>query len=266
MDDFDGSHLKKYLNSADETSTEILAAKPGILLLAGECVELIQGLIQSCEINLAARSLAANSLFVYLAGIRIALSGHPAAVSIPLRTSLESACYALLVVRNESLVNTWLCRHRSEKDLKAQKKAFAAAVPTAAAFIEKIDSDAAMLIKALYEAAIDFGGHPNPRAMQGHVMVNESNDELIDFGCLYGWGTYTGGSLTQCVEFGIAIAVLLAATVEDHPLFRPSSTVLGELMRRKNEFAEQINGSPIQYGEDMYNKLDPVWKPLFKPD
>lgn len=266
MRNFDGSNLHRYLSTADETSDEVKNKQPEILLLASECVDLIHQLIQASETNTVAKSLATNSLFIYMAGIRTALSGHAAAVSIPLRTSLESACYALLVARDERLVEIWQSRHKSETDLKAQKKAFGAAVSSAAAVISEIDDDAATLIKSLYEAAIDFGGHPNPRAMHGHITTNENNGELVDYGCLYGWGRYIGGSLIQCVEFGIAISILIAATVENQPLFLPDSTVFGDLMSLKNHYADQINGSPIQYNQDMYNKLDKPWGPLFKPD
>lgn len=250
--------LYQYLETADATTSEILRTAPEALALVEECDELISNLVVGRErfLGTVTHALALNAHFLYLASVRISLSGHPAATYPTLRTALESACYALLIEKNEQLAGLWQKRHESEEDLRAHKRAFGSAVPQAAKLAGVDDDFIRVYITSLYEAAIDFGGHPNPRAMLGHAVLGD--DETLDeFGCLYPWGKGLCQSLLNCVEFGIAIICLLAAITNGSPLLKPSSAYLHDLAMRKNKCAES-NGLTIHYSEQPYNKLDSV--------
>lgn len=65
-----------------------------------------------------------NAYQLFLAGARMGLSGHPAAVLPLQRTALDSASYGLLLEREPALSEIWANRHRSDADKKACRRAF----------------------------------------------------------------------------------------------------------------------------------------------
>src|SRR5258708_10058835 len=111
-----------------------------------------------------------NAYQLFLAGARIALSGHPAAIFPLMRTALESASYGFLLEQQPALSEIWSNRHRSEADKKACRKTFT--FDRAIAGVNDKAPDIYRLAKEAYEGAIDFGAHPNLRGVFGHITVD----------------------------------------------------------------------------------------------
>ena len=169
-----GNSLHTYLKTADATSESVLGLHPIVLELIERCDDLMAPLVSAGHETLGPVShpLALNAYFLFLASVRTALSGHPAAVHSTLRSALEYACYAFLIVEKEGLAEIWLNRNAGEEGHKAYRKVFNQAVSEAAKAVTKYDPEVESRITALYDAAIDFGGHPNPRSLQAHITSN----------------------------------------------------------------------------------------------
>jgi hypothetical protein len=68
-----------------------------------------------------ASSVALNAFMLVNAGIRIALTGHAAAIFPTLHTALESACYAYRMIENEKLEKMWADRHQNAESAPLSK-------------------------------------------------------------------------------------------------------------------------------------------------
>lgn len=253
-----GIFLHRYLEAANNTSIEVLEQHPIALELIEKCDDLIGPLVSAKQEDLGpvAHPLVLNAYFVYLAAVRTAISGHPAAVHTTLRSALEYACYAFLILEDEALAETWLKRNTDDLGRKAQRKAFNQAVSEAAKIVNKYDPETGSRITALYAAAIDFGGHPNPRSLQAHITSGGAeNGDASVLGCLYPWGQETGRGLLACVEFGIALVSLLVITRTKCPPVQKFDPKLFELMAQKDN-AVRHYGLIVEPGRVTYNDLD----------
>lgn len=157
--------------------------------------------------------LSMNAFMLYLAGIRVALTGHVSAVFPVLRTALESASYSFLMTEDPELVDIWTNRHKSKEGLKLCRRRFSSAVPATAAAINREQPGGGDWILEAYDAAIDFGAHPNIRSVFGHVSFDDDQGDdfhRISLTGLYGRDSWeTKRVLIGCLDFGLAIAVLL---------------------------------------------------------
>lgn len=63
--------------------------------------------------------------------------------------------------------------------------------------------------------------------------------------------------LLVCIEVGQAIAFLVAASAENHPLLNERIDVFQEWMDSKSRMAEELNGEPINYTVQMYSSVLP---------
>ncbi len=99
----------------------------------------------------------------WLAAVRVGMGGQPVEAQPLLRSALEYAGYALHFTRNSSLREVWIRRHDSSEARSASRTSFSMAeVKRAlAAESEKLARD----FNGLYEQTIDFGSHPNERAL-----------------------------------------------------------------------------------------------------
>lgn len=110
-------------------------------------------------------------------------------------------------------------------------------------------------IDALYEGAIDYGAHPNPRSIVRHVTKSEENRRGI--GCLYGLGPEINAGLVACLDFGAGIIYLLRASMKLEPFPEGNDSFLATFIAKKMDCADLLNGSPIEYGDDMWDPFDP---------
>ena len=105
---------------------------------------------------------------------RMAASGQVPETFPLLRSCIEYALYALHINAKPALGEVWMRRHDNEETLRACRTSFkhASVIDT----LKRRDAKLHKTIALLYERTIDFGGHPNERAMTGNVRLTESKD------------------------------------------------------------------------------------------
>lgn len=253
------STLLQYLEIADETAAEVRNSNNEAFLLLEECADHLNKLLRSPlkEADEVVWQLAANSCFVFFSAVRTAISGHPTAIFPLLRTALESACYALVASSDKKAALLWEQRNISKNKKNLHRNSFSPAVSNAIKLVEVDCETMGKYIDALYESAIDYGAHPNPRSIVRHVKKSEENKRDIDMGCLYGLGSEINAGLVACLDFGAGIIYLLRASMKLEPFPGGDDSFLATFITKKMECTDLLNGSPVEYGEDMWEPLDP---------
>jgi len=214
-----GEGLTQYMSLADETAKELL-------LSDDELVKTLQKYDEYFRQNLwphvspaspLSFILFLNAYQMFLAGARMALSGHAVAIFPLLRAALESAAYGLLIEQKPELADIWTNRHRSEADKRACRNTFT--FEKAVIDLKDKAPDIYALAKGIYEAAIDFGAHPNLKGVFGHVSIDESRPDgmtAVRHTSLYGAGHIeTIRSLCACLDFGFVIIGIIAVSAAD---------------------------------------------------
>ncbi|EMK3529561.1 hypothetical protein V8099_003778 [Pseudomonas aeruginosa] len=182
-----------------------------------------------------------NAYQLFLAGLRMALSGHCAAVFPLLRTALESAAYASLMTHKPELQKVWTRRHQGEDEKRACRNAFI--FKNAIELLKERAPDIHELATQAYEGAIDYGAHPNIKGVFGHVSIDDQREDeflALSHTSLYG-ATHieTIRGLCACLDFGFAIISIIAVS---SPEF--SDELLADLSRlneMKNEATERYS-------------------------
>lgn len=254
------STLFQYLQVADDTAAEVLNSNNEAFLLLEEGAEHLSELLRLPldKTDDVVWPLAANACFLFFSAVRTALSGHPTAIFPLLRTSLESACYALVASTDEKAAPLWSQRNKSKNKKNLHRNAFSSAVPRAVKFIEDDCKEMAKYIDALYESSIDYGGHPNPRSIVRHVTKSEDSNSGIGMGCLYGLGPEVNAGLVACLDFSAGIIYLLRLSMKKEPFPEGNDSFLATFIAKKMECTDLLNGSPIEYGEAMWEPFDPT--------
>lgn len=226
--------FEDYFDFADQANQEFLNCDSEFLRTFKIFHEIFSGKILRGENfpNLLPASLAINSYMLYNAGLRIACSGHSAAIFPTLRTALESACYAFLISHNSDLEKIWLSREESPDKKKQCRKHFDRAVNETAKKIVRMEHtgpDIWMLINDCYDEAINFGGHPNERSVVPFLTLKNREDGLIEvehtFLHSHGSQRYSQ-SLIACLDFATVISVVLISCLET-----PSEEVKNEVQK-----------------------------------
>lgn len=115
--------IDSYMAAADETTAELLTSnEPLITALREYDTYFREGLWRQHQPPAVPLVLCMNAYQLFLAGSRMALSGHCAAVFPLLRTALESAAYASLMTRKPELQEVWTHRHQGEAEKKPAAK------------------------------------------------------------------------------------------------------------------------------------------------
>ena len=107
----------------------------------------------------------------YLGACRMVLSGQIAETFVLLRSIIEYSLYALHIHRNPEAGNKWLHRHRDEPAFKAVRKEFT--YSNVSKTLDDLDPSLSQITKRLYEQTIDFGAHPNERALSSSMMISK---------------------------------------------------------------------------------------------
>jgi hypothetical protein len=103
-----------------------------------------------------------------------AMSGQAAECYVQCRSVLEYAAYAVHINRDPSLENVWLNRHQDKAGMKASKKAFQHDAVLAS--VTAANRHAAKRFETIYQCTIDFGGHPNERAVTANMKMIKEPD------------------------------------------------------------------------------------------
>jgi len=153
-----------------------------------------------------------NAYQFFLAGARMALSGHPAAMFPLIRAAMESASYGFLLKQQPALSEIWSNRHRSDADKRACRDTFT--FGRAVAGLGDIAPDIHRLAKEAYEGAIDYGAHPNLKGVVGHVTVDDARPDgmtSVTHTSLYSAGHHeTIRGLCACLDYGFLIISIIA--------------------------------------------------------
>ncbi|MEA9605995.1 hypothetical protein QY702_05900 [Xanthomonas campestris pv. plantaginis] len=204
--------IESYMAAADETTAELLASHDPIVAALREYDTYFrEGLWRQYQPPAVPLVLCMNAYQLFLASSRMALSGHCAAVFPLLRTALESAAYASLIMHKPELQDVWTRRHQGEAEKKACRKAFT--FEKAIGLLKDRAPDIHALAVLGYEGAIDYGAHPNVKGVFGHVSIDDQDDDFfaVSHTSLYG-ATHieTIRGLCACLDFGFAIIGIIA--------------------------------------------------------
>jgi hypothetical protein len=122
-------------------------------------------------------ALLHRSHSAFLASCRLAMSGQATETFPQLRSCLEYALYALHINENPPLAEIWLRRHESNSSLKEVKRNFRH-VDVMKTLVTR---DAALhdILFELYERTIDFGGHPNERAVLSSTSMRDEGESTV---------------------------------------------------------------------------------------
>jgi hypothetical protein len=143
-----------------------------------------------------------------------AMAGQIAETFTQLRSCLEYAAYALHINQTPATGETWLRRHDSEAATKQMKSEFT--VGKVRATIAKLDSKLAGIFADLYERTIDFGAHPNERAVTSSAMVTERlGARILTQLYLHTDGLQLDHGLKTAAQVGVCALMLLKMAFPD---------------------------------------------------
>lgn len=211
--------LQSYVDATNETAKELLDSDSPLVRIALRPYEYFQTVLwaDAKGLNPFVALLSMQAVMLYLAGVRIALGGHFAAIFPTMRTALEAACYAHKISQDNDLASVWLDRHESREAMKACRKHFGSAVSDVVRELEAVAEGNGSWIQEAYDEAIHHGGHPNVKAILQHSRINEADDKaLVSLVGLHGPnGFQTHRGLLAGAEYGLAIAVVLTNTLDE---------------------------------------------------
>src|SRR5262245_14980589 len=124
--------------------------------------------------------LRAHSAF--LAGAHLAMSGQTAETYASLRLCLENGLYGLYLSRNPGSRETWLRRHDSEQARQRVRGEFT--IRNLFDTLRATDNKEAAVAEQLYERCIDYGAHPNERALTVSLK-QETGTDTVEFRVVY---------------------------------------------------------------------------------
>lgn len=113
---------------------------------------------------------------------RLCLSGQVAEAYMVLRGCLESALYGLYVAGDTNRQEIWLQRHVDHASRQHVRNEFTTA--KVLNHLQTIDAKTHDIVRSLYEQTIDYGGHPDERAVLTQIKT-ESTGSRVDFTAEY---------------------------------------------------------------------------------
>ncbi len=127
--------------------------------------------------NALAVFLLHRSHSAFIASCRLAMSGQAAETFPVLRSCLEYGLYALHTTENSDLAVVWLRRHDNDESLRKVRQEFR----HARVMKSLLDRDRELHgdLSRLYERTIDFGAHPNERALSSSATKRIDGDEVV---------------------------------------------------------------------------------------
>lgn len=162
----------------------------------------------------------------YRAACEHAMAGQVTDTFPLLRACLEYAGYALHIHENPELGETWLKRHDDDAMMRKVKQNFT--VAKVRGTIENVSPDSARIFSELYERAIDFGGHPNERAITGSMTMKEFTDrKLFESIYLHGDGLTLDHALKSTAQTATcALEIFQAVYPERYDVLGVASSLL----------------------------------------
>lgn len=252
--------LSDYLNSTAKVAHEHSASHPQLMIMVQQMDEIFHKEFfgQNFEVTPIVGFLSMNAYMTLLSSVRQALSGHVVSTFPIVRAALESACYAFLA-RDEHKAKIWAERHLSEKALGECRRTFTA--KKAVNELKPISPEMAEYVMAHYEASIDFGAHPNWKSIINHLDDSGPAGEGLhgfELTGVYGSNSWhVNHALLACVEGGQAIAFLMAAAAEKHPLLNERVGIFQGWLDSKQQVLEELSGDEYGTSGAMFRLVPP---------
>lgn len=237
--------ISNYLNATLENHVYHAKNEPDLMWMIHEMDSFFHQEVFAHEYdaNAATMLLAMNSYIMLSNAVFQALSGHQVAVLPVARTALESACYAYLTSSDNKMSELWFNRDKSKTAKDNCRKAFT--IGATVAKLKCISPDMSDYLKKLYELSIEYGAHPNIKAISHHLhdggLVDDKFRVFLHTG-VYGENSYqVNGTLLFCVDVGQAIAFLLCASAKDHPIINERMDYFQNWMDGKSQIIDKIS-------------------------
>lgn len=141
--------------------------------------------------------LLLRSFSAFRAAVMVGLS-LPAESFALQRSCLEHAGYAKFIATDIKLSRLWAQRDQNLAEIRKQFTNSAVRK-----VIEKEDADVAKVYQELYERSIDFGAHPNEKAVLGSVVPGTLDSGNMMITMLGGEGVQLHHGLRSCAQVGI---------------------------------------------------------------
>ncbi|CAG9168170.1 hypothetical protein [Cupriavidus pinatubonensis] len=231
--------LRDYIAAAIDTERDVLKNPPHAFTLADEIDSVFVRVLNAVsDKHPMPRLLCMQTHLLFKAAMRVAISGHYAAMFPIARSCLEAACYAYRMIQDESLCDIWANRHLGETELATCRKKFGNAVKDAAKDVEKRAPTVGGWIEDLYQGSIDFGAHPNRHSVFRSVSIDESGDYVsINLAAVYEADSFmVKWAMLAAVETGLGalcVVTLALRGAEDKDIWEAIQT----LNDSKNELA-----------------------------
>lgn len=152
--------------------------------------------------NVVVSLLLISAHAAFRAASNIIMSGMPTQSYPLIRNVLEHAGYAAMIARDPSLGEVWLRRHDSPEAKKKQRNTFTTTAMKAA--IGAFDTALLKRWDDLYEYTIDFGGHPNERALTSNMEIDdEGSTKTYKVQYLQGDTVFVQGAIKNLARAGL---------------------------------------------------------------
>jgi hypothetical protein len=138
----------------------------------------------------------------FLGGARLSLSGQIPEAFMVLRGCLENALYGLYLGKNPDSRETWLRRHDDEETYRKNKNEFQ--IRRLLDFLMEVDKELYRSTNVLYERTIDYGAHPNERAISSNLSRTKEEGS-IEFSLRY--LTVDSPALHYCLRSNAQVGV-----------------------------------------------------------
>lgn len=214
--------------------------------------------------SVEALSAAVHAHSLYLAACDLARSGHFSAMFPLFRTAMESAVYGYLFNAEEGLIEKWRNRHVSTECFNESKQAFTRAMTRFRTSIQKHDEQSGdhpytELLMSLYDAAIDYGAHPNPIALTNNTSVVVEGDKTkFSYNYLRTDGVGIRQGFFACFDYGMAIAVINHfSRMKVDPSLPGLDATFEQFYRETNALSDKLNGEPIGFENRYYTRVNP---------
>lgn len=247
---FDGS-LYDYLKTSSDVEALSLADADEASALLSAIHDWFEWFLEDVEdLHPATALLTFNAVIMFNAAVKLALSGQAHAVYAVLRGALEAACYAQAMADDPVAIEAWSSRERSPADKAVCRRVMSTAVRSTAAKLNARQAGTGSCVSELYEAAIDWGAHPNVRSVMGNTIIGDDSSDLqARLIAIHGPnGLATVRAKNACIDLGVTLAIIISYYKQ----------------RRKPGYQEAINDL-IQARESLFSSLLEAYPPESRP-
>lgn len=215
-------NLSAFVDTAFRNALATYANKPKQYVVLSQIATAFQTIGENLlnAKTLVGALLLLRSHSAYLGACRFALSGQSTEAFPVLRACLEYGLYAIHIHKNPDLAEVWVKRHDGEASMRQQRQRFNHT--TVAESLKQQDPTLHTTIESLYQHCIDFGAHPNERAVTGSMKLIEGEDRH-EFKQLY----LHGDSLTLDHILKTTAQIGLGALFMFEHLFKERFAILG---------------------------------------